>query len=89
MNCIKKFSRIVCVSLFSYQGCLSYDSLFILTQLFSFVNNFFNFFETFLIRFKKKSRFLRSEIQYIIRVAIRQPLFSIFLIFYEPFMIMS
>ena len=23
MNCIKKFSRIVCVSLFSYQGCLS------------------------------------------------------------------
>ena len=27
MNCIKKFSRIVCVSLFSYQGCLSAISL--------------------------------------------------------------
>ena len=27
MNCIKKFSRIVCVSLFSYQGCLSVISL--------------------------------------------------------------
>ena len=27
MNCIKKFSRIVCVSLFNYQGCLSVISL--------------------------------------------------------------
>ena len=25
MNCIKKFSRIVCVSLFSYQGCLLFS----------------------------------------------------------------
>ena len=27
MNCIKKFSRIVCVSLFSYQGCFAVSSL--------------------------------------------------------------
>ena len=27
MNCIKKFSRIVCVSLFRYHGCLSVISL--------------------------------------------------------------
>ena len=27
MNCIKKFSRIVCVSLFSYQGCFAVISL--------------------------------------------------------------
>ena len=27
MNCIKKFSRIVCVSLFSYQGCSAVSSL--------------------------------------------------------------
>ena len=44
MNCIKKFSRIVCVSLFSYQGCsLSAlcDSLFTLSYLSSLVKNFF------------------------------------------------
>ena len=47
MNCIKKFSRIVCVSLFSYQGCslsVLCDSLFILPHLFSFVKNFFQVF---------------------------------------------
>ena len=46
MNCIKKFSRIVCVSLFSYQGCslsVLYDSLFILSYVQMFVNNFFKF----------------------------------------------
>ena len=48
MNCIKKFSRIVCVSLFSYQGCsLSCDSLFNLPHLSLFVNNFFQVFENF------------------------------------------
>ena len=43
----KEFSRIVCVSLFSYQGCLSCDSFAILTCCFSFVKNFFKFFQTF------------------------------------------
>ena len=51
---VKKFSRIVCVSLFSYQGfsfCLS-DSLFILSHLKSFVKYFFNFFSnSFLMNF--------------------------------------
>ena len=37
----KEFSRIVCVSLFSYQGCLSYDSFAILTCCLLFVKNFF------------------------------------------------
>ena len=47
MNCIKKFSRIVCVSLFSYQGsllvCLS-DSLFTLPHLIDCVKYFFEVF---------------------------------------------
>ena len=51
MNCIKKFSRIVCVSLFSYQGySLSAlcDSLFRLSHLEDLVKNFFQkFFEVF------------------------------------------
>ena len=51
MNCIKKFSRIVCVSLFSYQGySLSTlcDSLFRLSHLEDLVKNFFQkFFEVF------------------------------------------
>ena len=49
MNCIKKFSRIVCVSLFSYQGySLSAlcDSLFRLSHSLTFVKNFFNLFST-------------------------------------------
>ena len=85
MNCIKKFSRIVCVSLFSYQGylsavvcptaCLYYHKHFRLSTTFLIS------FEKVLKFFKMKSRFLRSEIQYNIGVAIRQPLFSIFLIF--------
>ena len=36
-DCIKKFSRIVCVSLFSYQGCLSVISL---RQLVYFIISF-------------------------------------------------
>ena len=50
MNCIKKFSRIVCVSLFSYQGCsLSSlcDSLFTLSYLSKLVKNFFQKFLSF------------------------------------------
>ena len=43
----KEFSRIVCVSLFSYQGRLSCDSLFTLSHLFRFVKNFFKFFQSF------------------------------------------
>ena len=47
---VKKFSRIVCVSLFSYQGfplvCFS-DSSFILSHLFLFVKNFFQVFSNF------------------------------------------
>ena len=42
-----EFSRIVCVSLFSYQGSLSFDSSFILSLSFPFVKNFFKFFQTF------------------------------------------
>ena len=37
MNCIKKFSRIVCVSLFSYQGCFAVNSL---RQLVNFIISF-------------------------------------------------
>ena len=37
MNCIKKFSRIVCVSLFSYQGCSAVISL---RQLVYFIISF-------------------------------------------------
>ena len=51
---VKKFSRIVCVSLFSYQGfsfCLS-DSSFILSHLFLFVKYFFQVFSNiFELRF--------------------------------------
>ena len=36
MNCIKKFSRIVCVSLFSYQGCSAVSSLRQLIQIITF-----------------------------------------------------
>ena len=47
MMILKEFSRIVCVSLFSYQGslfvCLS-DSSFILSHLKSFVKHFFQLF---------------------------------------------
>ena len=46
-NKCKEFSRIVCVSLFSYQGRLSCDILFILSHLFHFVKNFFKFFQSF------------------------------------------
>ena len=43
----KEFSRIVCVSLFSYQDCLPCDSFAILTCCLLFVKNFFNkFFQT-------------------------------------------
>ena len=42
----KEFSRIVCVSLFSYQGCLSCDSFFTLSHLFFFVKHFFKVFRT-------------------------------------------
>ena len=54
MMILKEFSRIVCVSLFSYQGslfvCLS-DSSFSLSQSFLFVKNFFKFFQNFLMAF--------------------------------------
>ena len=44
----KEFSRIVCVSLFSYQGCLSCDSLFTLSHSSVPVKYFFQvFFEAF------------------------------------------
>ena len=58
MNCIKKFSRIVCVSLFSYQGySLSAlcDSLFRLSHLEDLVKNFFQkFFEVFSKGFRRR-----------------------------------
>ena len=43
----KEFSRIVCVSLFSYQGCPSCDSFFTLSHFFFFVKHFFKFFQSF------------------------------------------
>ena len=59
MNCIKKFSRIVCVSLFSYQGslfvCLS-DSLFTLPHLIDCVKYFFEVFYFFKIQNLKRRR---------------------------------
>ena len=54
MMILKEFSRIVCVSLFSYQGSLfllSLDSSFILSYSFLFVKNFFKFFQNFLMAF--------------------------------------
>ena len=44
---VKEFSRIVCVSLFSYQGFLSYDSLFTLSCSFDSVKHFFAFSKSF------------------------------------------
>ena len=49
LNDCKEFSRIVCVSLFSYQGSLSCDSSFNLPHLFRFVNYFFRFFSNFFV----------------------------------------
>jgi len=63
MNCIKKFSRIVCVSLFSYQGCsLSSlcDSLFTLSYLSRLVKNFFSKVFEFLKIISKVVCFCRS-----------------------------
>ena len=51
-NKCKEFSRIVCVSLFSYQGRLSCDSLFTLSHPFHFVKNFFKFFSKFFQLFR-------------------------------------
>ena len=49
---VKEFS-FSCVSLFSYQGsCRSFfisDSFYIISKLFLFVKNFFNFFQSFLL----------------------------------------
>ena len=50
MMILKEFSRIVCVSLFSYQGSLfllSFDSSFSVSPSFLFVKNFFKFFQNF------------------------------------------
>ena len=58
----KEFSRIVCVSLFSYQGCLSCDSLFTLSHLFFFVKNFFQVFSKFFELFRISELFFWSVI---------------------------
>ena len=59
MMILKEFSRIVCVSLFSYQGsllvCLS-DSLFILPHLIDCVKYFFEVFYFFKIQNLKRRR---------------------------------
>ena len=47
MMFVKEFSRIVCVSLFSYQGFLSRDSFIRLPHLSTSVNNFFQVFLMF------------------------------------------
>ena len=53
LNDCKEFSRIVCVSLFSYQGSLPFSNFCILTLHFRFVNNFF---QVFLNLFSKYHR---------------------------------
>ena len=57
MMILKEFSRIVCVSLFSYQGslfvCLS-DSSFTLSHSLPNVNKFFKFFIFFFVFQKRK-----------------------------------
>ena len=75
----KEFSRIVCVSLFSYQGCLSCDSLFILTHSFSFVKNFFKFFQ---IIFFNMFAVHQQLVYFIIRIRVCQELFYLFLHFF-------
>ena len=54
MMFVKEFSRIVCVSLFSYQGFLSRDSFIRLPHLSTSVNNFF---QVFLMFFQSLMRF--------------------------------
>ena len=61
-NKCKEFSRIVCVSLFSYQGCLSCDSLFTLSHLFFFVKHFFQVFSKFFELFRLSEMFSWSVI---------------------------
>ena len=61
---LKEFSRIVCVSLFSYQGSLfllSFDSSFIISYSFSFVKNFFHFFLTHFEYLLSDSLFILSS----------------------------
>ena len=72
-NKCKEFSRIVCVSLFSYQGRLSCDSFAILSCRFQFVKNFFQFFKTF---FNICS--LQQLFEFIISLSLCQELFSFF-----------
>ena len=63
MMILKEFSRIVCVSLFSYQGyslSVLCDSLFRLSHLEDLVKNFFQkFFEVF------SKRMLRCNLSYL------------------------
>ena len=47
LNDCKEFSRIVCVSLFSYQGSLLHSNFCILSLHFWSVKNFFQFFRSF------------------------------------------
>ena len=54
----KEFSRIVCVSLFSYQGCLSCDSLFTLSHLSTVCQVLFS---TFFELFEVLQKHLRSD----------------------------
>ena len=61
-NKCKEFSRIVCVSLFSYQGCLSCDSLFTLSHPLRFVKNFFKVFSKLFELFRFSGKFLRCKI---------------------------
>ncbi len=63
MNCIKKFSRIVCVSLFSYQGCFAVISL---RQLIYFIISF----RSCQALFQKFLRFSRSCLKLFVSVVL-------------------
>ena len=59
MNCIKKFSRIVCVSLFSYQGCLS---VVVCPTACLYYHKHFRLSTTFFIFFRKTFEAFQKEI---------------------------
>ena len=59
MNCIKKFSRIVCVSLFSYQG---YLSAVVCPTACLYYHKHFRLSTTFFIFFQKTFEAFQKEI---------------------------
>ena len=78
-----EFSRIVCVSLFSYQGSLSFDSSFILSLSFSFVKNFFKFFSNFLNDFLWFVAASATRLLYHIHLSLSSTFFEFFRSFFD------